>query len=572
MESLGFDHYGRTSLAQLPSTSENDSRTEFDRAAMGRILDDSNVDMPTMDLRPSNLCRWSIHYEPDPILPRCSSPEPDPDLCNELLKGLASNSFSDVISNDPPVALPRIVQACGGTSNTLLAQAYGLSIMARNIEGTERLRRQMSHTELGCLSHTLQPVNLATTFLDGARTCCSLLDSLLFRRGLCFHPADTNTLGHTVMDNLMIAILRAHTSITPGAVDDALRDESRFPGEEVDMCGRWDADSDCIRDLIATGRPEIPFLWKHKFCHTSAQTICHCIRLLSAFSWEKGDDSIHEIPSGLFVKRCFNDNCGLEMPLTFLHVVVLVAFCLAQYGHEDEDLFGMLAVLLSALNNAANPTRLVDLDVTILLNIADTSNMTLTGCNHEKLSPTMLAERVPLSILENWSSKKRTGWEIICNVLRRSTKIWDGCEDCTDFKDKYGEDETMFRCQTCDCFVLNCVEKDPTLGVLWSAVQTELLTYRRLEEGDGWVSPNFNMDTLLAGLKKGDSIDVALVEKDMMPTICPCGIFVDYKSNGMYPGAEQVEKLYHSNLRDSSRTTFIPEPNGVWCINTCTCR
>jgi hypothetical protein len=68
----------------------------------------------------------------------------------------------------------------------------------------------------------------------------------------------TYHLNHTDLDNLMIAILKAHSSCTPAMADEAFKKEHRFAGEEVDICGRWDADSDCIRHLQASGSPTIP--------------------------------------------------------------------------------------------------------------------------------------------------------------------------------------------------------------------------------------------------------------------------------------------------------------------------
>jgi hypothetical protein len=49
----------------------------------------------------------------------------------------------------------------------------------------------------------------------------------------------TNHLNHTVLDDFMMAILKAHTSCLPSVVDDAFKKEPRFAGEEVDIYGRW---------------------------------------------------------------------------------------------------------------------------------------------------------------------------------------------------------------------------------------------------------------------------------------------------------------------------------------------
>lgn len=108
----------------------------------------------------------------------------------------------------------------------------------------------------------------------------------------------TNDRGHTVLDNLMIAILKGHTSCTPGQVDNAFKGQVRFSGEEVDICGRWDADSGCIRELLAKGIHRIPFQWEHKFCHTSIQTICHSIMTI----WGTEHAPNINAYSGLFIK------------------------------------------------------------------------------------------------------------------------------------------------------------------------------------------------------------------------------------------------------------------------------
>lgn len=65
------------------------------------------------------------------------------------------------------------------------------------------------------------------------------------------HNIDSN--GHTILDSLMITILKSHTSCVPGDVNEILAGKSRFEGEEVDTCGRWNADSDAWLSLLARG-------------------------------------------------------------------------------------------------------------------------------------------------------------------------------------------------------------------------------------------------------------------------------------------------------------------------------
>ena len=133
--------------------------------------------------------------------------------------------------------------------------------MGRNVELVGDLIRQIQKAEIDISS--LHPGHLAISYLDGAKSCCNILDliCLNFRR----KDININHLGHTILDNLMIAILKAHTSVSPGAVDDNMKAQTRFIGEEVDICGRWDADSPYFRSLLESGR-SVPFEWKHPFC------------------------------------------------------------------------------------------------------------------------------------------------------------------------------------------------------------------------------------------------------------------------------------------------------------------
>lgn len=216
-----------------------------------------------------------------------------------------------------------------------------------------------------------------------------------------------NTLGFTVSDNLMITIIKGHTSTTPGFVHSALSKETSFTGEEVDICGRWDADSECYKPLIASGTSSIPLDWKHKFCHTAAQTICHVI---GSIKFDEGD---LDIASGLFLRRCFN--CGQEIQLLPLYSLVATAFQLAQYGCEGEDLFGVIAVLLCLLSLGGKPRLKYHISLPAVFGENDPGN-----CSHEEVSPLELAERAPTATVEIWDSPAQTGWQLFCYALHCS--------------------------------------------------------------------------------------------------------------------------------------------------------
>lgn len=71
-------------------------------------------------------------------------------------------------------------------------------------------------------------------------------------------------------------------------------------GEGIDVCGRWDLDSPCVRRLFASGKSSIPMSWKHPFCHTSAQAVCDFINAL--FSYPYSPDI--NLERGIFFRQC----------------------------------------------------------------------------------------------------------------------------------------------------------------------------------------------------------------------------------------------------------------------------
>ena len=99
--------------------------------------------------------------------------------------------------------------------------------MGRNYELLERLLSEFSFDQK---SPGFFPCHTATTYLDGSKSCCTILGYLV---AISSNPVliirERNHLNHTVLDTLIITILRSHTSMWPKDVDDSLRDEMRFP-------------------------------------------------------------------------------------------------------------------------------------------------------------------------------------------------------------------------------------------------------------------------------------------------------------------------------------------------------
>lgn len=540
---------------------------------------------------PPSLCRWSIHCGciPYEILP---SPPPSPtdnlilddeenwptwpssaasrEYTEKLSDSFESNDFSSVKIDKLPIAVDHVARAVRHSPKELFEEALGFSIMSRNIELTFDLLDK-NEVEDNFDVAMLYPFHLAVTYLNGSRTCCGLLDLLECKLPRSLRKLYVNELGHTVLDQLMITILKAHTSCLPSVVDVTLKKEKRFEGEEVDICGRWDADSDCVRTLLANGNSHIPFEWKHMFCHTSVQTICHCIGTVFGPDWSPDINA----PSGLFVRRCLR--CGLKLQLLPLHTLVLVGVHLSCSGCKNETLFGILSCLLCLLSNGANPLLKANVSVQALLGSED-----IEECSHEEVDPAELAEKVPTGLTSTWSREIGTCWQVFCNVIRRSQAEWkdrpskrraipDEREHNEEFDTfiRYTEDNMSIDEETSQEHYLptDCPDNDAhsnffgvdrSLASLWAAAQTELLTYRRLEEGDECISPNFNMYTLNEGLISRGEVDIALVKKEMMKPFCGCGQFLEAVL--ACPIVDDAAAYYFSNLDDWNRTTFIHSP------------
>jgi hypothetical protein len=73
----------------------------------------------------------------------------------------------------------------------------------------------------------------------------------------------------------------------------------------------------------------------------------------------------------------------------------------------------------------------------------------------------------------------------------------------------------------------NFYGESKVIGTLWAAIQTELLTYRRLTEEDPWISENIIMRAILDGLNHGGLFDIPLITENMMSPYCKCGRFLE---------------------------------------------
>lgn len=582
-DNLGFLDYGPgiLNISSLPTTPDMGMRELTDPSTLYNLESgDQITDGGRVIPDPSSLCRWSIHYECDveyEPLPD-SNPESALDAGNDknwatwpeawasppfqdrLVNDLATNDFSNIQANQLPIAVPHIVKAAELSPDEIFKDAFAFSIMSRNetlvIDNLEHIRKsKMDVSEL-------YPLHLATSYLDGARACCNIFSELASRQlsNGNFRERSRlleNEFGHTVLDNLMIAILKAHTSTLPGRVDKSLRNEHRFVGEEVDICGRWDADSECYRSRLAQGKPNIPFSWKHKFCHTSIQTICHCI---SSGYWSYRGAVLG--PSGLFLNHC--SSCGLKMQLSPCHTLVMVAYQLSSTGCPDEDLFGIIACFLCLLGHDMDPVTPKEISVQALFH-----QYAEDQCAHELLTPAELANKVPENLIRPWPEKIKVGWQIFCLLLSLTQESWASYNEESLGGEYLSADHELeeyssfnfrrYECETCldgevSAFPFWSQKK---LGILRAAVQAEILTYRRLGPGDPWLSENLNLSTVLEVLENRAPItSIGFISKDLLKPFCYCGCFGSDEAMS----AKEVCREYCSNMDDWGRSNFIRYP------------
>lgn len=557
---------------------------------------------------PSILCNWSVHL-PSLHYERIATPESDDsdddvlrekdwpksnreDFLKKLHNALRNNHFSNIDEDKLPICLPHLLQSAEFSKNDLLEEGLAFSIMGRNVPllytMTNKIRRSKIKIE------GLYPFHLATSYISGADPCCNVICGLLYQPSTFpIREAYVNGRGHSVLDNLMLAIIKSHTKCAPGDIDESMRREARFAGEEVDICGRWDGDSDEIRNLLSTGASKIPLSWKHKFCHTSAQVICHCINLIFGTEWSPDINHV----SGLFKKVCHHSSCTAELKPLPLHTVVLVAFQLAQQGCEGEDLFGIIACLLCLISKGVNPMLTADLSAPELFG----SNHGY-GCSHQALDPLQLANRLPPHLYSRWSPPLQTGWKLMCHVLRLSQKVWQpdlrqasfdtpsmsrfsdfisypdddmtmepalgdpmdiegGSNQARDRDDDASVDEDINHCW--ECGNRNNFRGSLELRDLWAAAQAELLTYRRIRDGENWTSPSFDMARILRNIERDEPLSLDLVERQLLRDYCDCGNFT-FAEDEDCPCVDDVCKEYFSNLEEWERTNYIACPEKWW--------
>lgn len=565
MESLPEHHPGRSQGFDI---------TQF------LFMPDGVVDPPTQ------LCNWSIHVDfsgsdwesesdygdqfdiEDESTWREWDDQCDRDLISTITEGLQANAFTTHQAEDLPIAIDHIVKTVSGSTEGAEVEAIGFAIMTRNVDALVELLKNEALDPKTVAD--ISPLHLAAKFLDGSKTCCQVMNSLLqcgnhmISRKISY----TDNLGLTVLDTLFISILRSHSSVTPRVLGvNSTAPGSLFEGADVDICGRWDADSPCVRHLHATGETTIPSAWKHVFCHTSAQAVCHCITAI--FTDLRHHDTIST--SGLFQKRC--RCCGLRLEMGPLHAFVLVTFYLASAGMPGETLFGMLACLVCLLTFRADPSSVAEISIPAIFETGETDE-----CQHRAFTAAGFASAVPDVVVSAWTPEIQLGWKAIKGLLDHCVERYnrsdiDGSSDGDDSLDSdpqnFGKD-CLHRIHDFErelefIQIVKC--GDARLGAIWAAVQVELLTYRRLKQEDPWLSSMFDMRNVIEGLQANDESflkDLVTVHGEYgLRKFSRCGLFFQAEDVGC-ARIEEACTTPFADFEDRKRTTFIPHRRDIF--------
>jgi hypothetical protein len=556
---------------------------------------------------PTSLCRWTIHvrdleyYQPllDPVQelddtfdaldasswrPWSNEQRQGASLPQAMSDSLIESTFSSLPPEDLPISHQAVTESLQRDPRLLLLDACKFAIMAGNVDAMTDLIEN-DEGDVPDL-RDIHPFHLAAEHLDGGNTCCLVFSKLA--NNLDPKGYFVNQMDHTVLDSLLLSILRSHTNVSLNQVNPALAETARFPGEEKDICGRWDADTPAVQELLHHGYHRIPRPWKHPFCHTAVQAVCHSA--IALFGPQHGP-KIDTATSGLFVRRCVN--CGLSLKLGPLHAIVVVAFYLAQMGMEGETLFGPLALLVCILRLGGDASLTANVSVDEIFGVTD-----LEQCSHGARKPMDLILAVPSRLVHRWSEACQTGWRCILQTLllaekgsiRGATgkthpaKSTDGAFDISECDNRDRAEETGLERDTdfdsdtdtppeygcCpdslsadfrhSADALDLPWGNGELGLLWATIQVEFLTYRRIKEGDPWISDRFPMRALLMWLEgEENEFRTEILSRHLMGEVSRCGWFDG--QDFACPIAEEATREHIMNMDVYDRTTFIARPN-----------
>jgi hypothetical protein len=136
--------------------------------------------------RESSICFWAVHvvqtehlglYDTTNV-PRNAEttnipPASFPDV---LSQNFQRNTFSDTSESSLPLSVPMLHAAATTSKSPLLTASVAFAIMSRNTLLLSNLLAKMKEENLTEEIYKTHPLHLAATYLDGAKSCCSVLE------------------------------------------------------------------------------------------------------------------------------------------------------------------------------------------------------------------------------------------------------------------------------------------------------------------------------------------------------------------------------------------------------------
>lgn len=500
--------------------------------------DDSKDYQPPNDLNQDSWKRWP------------SQVQSDLSLTHSMQESLTKSDFTSFSPENLPISSASINESISKDQRSLHLESLKFAIMAGNSSLMLSILKQGADDHFAAI----HPYHLAATYLDGGDSCCMTLILLIdnLKEQYPIARNNENSMGHTVFDCLIISVLRSHTNVFPKDVSSGFADMGTYPGEEKDACGRWDADSPIIRQLFQQGSYSIPLSWKHPFCHSSIQAVCHSLMAI----FYPGNDNPHfRHSSGLFIRNC--KNCDAKLTLGPLHLVVVLAYHLAASDIQGETLFGAVAVLTCLLRLGAGVLSKTEVSIYDIL-----GDSCAGVCLHEYMDADEFIQTVPSEAIDLWRPECQIGWDCMRGILRLAKagkihhvnksnsgnqltatyidepmsmdiddgEIWDGEKTFKDGGNGEGILPESSKCPLKEYHDLGFPCGNTKLGLVWVVIQAEMLTYRRIQDVHPWISENFSMAALKQWLEgETEELQMPLVQEDMLWETTPCG-WVDNKN------------------------------------------
>ena len=169
-----------------------------------------------------------------------------------------------------------------------------------------------------------------------------------------------------------------------------------------------------------------------------------------------------------------------------------------------------------------DPWKTANISLEALLSDTESSE-----CSHQELDPRELTDKLMSFLLPITNEEIISGWKITFHVLESvqmgdvKTRPYSGEDENPTFERAHN-DYIPYKCHR-RCPSSESFRRSSILALLWVAVKTEVLTYRRLNEDDPWISPYFDMKALSEDLENDGELRLALLQNSMMKPYCRCG-------------------------------------------------